>query len=474
MPITNNITINIQSGNVTINQDAALLAGVEVNIAKDAGLTVAGGKNIYFYDSDEWNSDNFVWGPCKFKSVANAPGKAYNRSNGDLVDAKMDVNGSVTAIGAIYTTKGGADICSSKGTGKYIQQGTPGTETATYQYNANGNNAVTIPITPAKLKNASADKPYTETSTAKAGETFTYCTCPRCDGKWDKILIFAAICDSTGKQTGTYPTLQKAVDAYRPNSSTAPTNYIQLLHNTAENINANSKLYLDLNGCTVTGNFNMNGNTLYGMDSTTDNYDGTTPGKLDGTVTGNVALVHETSAKTVDGYDSLRYVAIKNEDGTEYTFHRFNISVTGYRFELTTGDTPKCALFFIGKFQGDAEAKKHLTSLGFTLDGLKGSASKKVVTCTMPDALDKEVDVDENGVYCFEAYLMREIDKSNPDTYRKPFSATAQATFSNGGTQDSETKQWSFEDAWTNPGELDPAQKDILDKFLKALNIPNP
>ena len=104
LPITNNITINIQSGNVTINQDAALLAGVEVNIAEGAGLTVADGKNIYFYDSDEWNSDNFVWGSCKFKSVAYAPGKAYNRSNKDLVDAKMDVNGSVTAIGAIYTT----------------------------------------------------------------------------------------------------------------------------------------------------------------------------------------------------------------------------------------------------------------------------------------------------------------------------------------------------------------------------------
>ncbi|MDY3975274.1 MAG: hypothetical protein SOY77_02055, partial [Eubacteriales bacterium] len=48
LPITNNITINIQSGNVTINQDAALLAGVEVNIAEGAGLTVANGKNIYF------------------------------------------------------------------------------------------------------------------------------------------------------------------------------------------------------------------------------------------------------------------------------------------------------------------------------------------------------------------------------------------------------------------------------------------
>ena len=172
LPITNNVTINIQSGNVTINQDAALLAGVEVNIAEGAGLTVANGKNIYFYDSDEWNSDNFVWGPCKFKSVAYAPGKAYNRSNNDLVDAKMDVNGSVTAIGAIYTTKGGANICSSNGTGKYIQQGTPGRETATYQYNANGNNAVTIPITPAKLHNL--DGTYFETATAKAGDTINY------------------------------------------------------------------------------------------------------------------------------------------------------------------------------------------------------------------------------------------------------------------------------------------------------------
>ena len=171
LPITNNITINIQSGNVTINQDAALLAGVQVNIAEGAGLTVANGKNIYFYDSDEWNSDNFVWGPCKFKSVAYAPGKAYNRSNNDLVDAKMDVNGSVTAIGAIYTTKGGADICSSNGTGKYIQQGTPGMATETYQYNAN-KKAVTIPITAAKLHNA--DGSYTETATASAGDVIDY------------------------------------------------------------------------------------------------------------------------------------------------------------------------------------------------------------------------------------------------------------------------------------------------------------
>ena len=171
LPITNNISINIQSGKVTINQDAALLAGVEVNIAEGADLTVASGKTIYVYDGDEWNSDNFVWGSCKFKSVAYAPGKAYNRTNADLKDVKIDVNGTLAALGAIYTTKGGADICSSGGTGVYSQQGTPGTETVTHQYNSSSND-ISITITPAKLHNA--DGSYVETKTAKAGDTINY------------------------------------------------------------------------------------------------------------------------------------------------------------------------------------------------------------------------------------------------------------------------------------------------------------
>ena len=71
----------------------------------------------------------------------------------------------------IYTTKGGADICSSGGTGVYSQQGTPGTETVTHQYNSNSND-ISITITPAKLHNA--DGSYVETKTAKAGDTINY------------------------------------------------------------------------------------------------------------------------------------------------------------------------------------------------------------------------------------------------------------------------------------------------------------
>ena len=173
LPITNNITINIQSGNVTINQDAALLAGVEVNIAEGAGLTVANGKSIYIYDRDEWVAQNFVTGG-KFKAVLYAPGKHYNRTEANLIDVKVDVNGTLTAIGDIYTTASGADICSSNGTGVYNQQGKPGTETKTYQYTQINSDVTAhqIPITAAKLHNA--DGSYTETKTAKAGDTINY------------------------------------------------------------------------------------------------------------------------------------------------------------------------------------------------------------------------------------------------------------------------------------------------------------
>lgn len=478
LPITNNITINIQSGNVTINQDAALLAGVEVNIAESAGLTVASGKNVYVYDADQWNSDNFVWGSCKFKSVAYAPGKAYNRTNKDLKDVKMDVNGSVTAIGAIYTTEGGADICSSKGTGKYIQQGTPGTETTTYQYDGN-KKSHDIPITAAKLKNADGGG-YTETSTAEAGQTIPYCTCPACGkGKW--LKDFAEIVKNDGTRTN-YPTLQKAVTEF-PQDSNGNT-YIKMLHSTTEdipteNITTDKNLYLDLNGCTVKGNISVTGtHKLYGMDSSAKaDYTTAPSGKIVGTVKG-CAPTYQTPGDTND-----RYVAIQGleEDGrTEnLSFHRFNISVTGYRFELAA---PQCALFFIGKFQGDKAAKDYLTSLGFTLKDKKdkqlGKANYKFTAGTVfPDMPDEGKEstsevVRSGDAYLFEAYLMRSFDKENHNGYTEEIGATAQATFDNGGKQDSETQWLSFEEAWKNAKGLDETQQEILDNFREYLGIP--
>lgn len=483
LPITNNITINIQSGNVTINQDAALLAGVEVNIAEGAGLTVADKKNIYIYDRDEWVAQNFVTGG-KFKAVPYAPGKHYKRTDADLKDVKMDVNGSVTAIGTIYTTKGGADICSSNKTGKYVQQGTPGTEPKTYQYTQNKSSVTAheIPITAAKLHNA--DGTYTETANASAGQTIPYCTCPTCGGsdggKW--LKDFAAIINSDGTHMD-YPTLQKAVDAYKPDDSTAPTNYIKLLHDTTEKpISVNNKsLYLDLNGRTVTGDISVtNGYKLYGMDNSSKEYIAPS-GKIVGKVTGCAPTYETPPVKVgdVDTYD--RYVAIPGteENGTlNLSFHHFNISVTGYRFELAA---PQCALFFIGKFQGDKAAKDYLTSLGITLkdnnNNLLGEAKYEFTADTVIPPMPKEGEEGTSEVvlsgddYLFEVYLKRSFDKAKPEGYTKEISATAQATFKNNGTQQSDPQNLSFQDAWQNATDLNETQRANLNKFLEALGI---
>lgn len=480
LPFTNNMTVDLTSGSkLSINQTASLLPGVETTIAKGAELVVSSGKSIYIYDRDEWVAEDFVTGG-KFKAVLYAPGKHYNRTNADLKDVKMDVNGSVTAIGAIYTTAGGADICSSAGTGVYNQQGTPGMEPKTYQYTQIKSSVTPheIPITAAKLHNA--DDSYTETNNtvAKAGDTFTYCKGQECGGgKWVKNLQVAAIIDSTGKQTP-YPTLQEAVTKFLQGSSNT---YIKMLHSTTEdipteNITTNKDLYLDLNGCTVKGDISVTGAyKLYGMDSSAKaDYTTAPTGKIVGTVTG-CAPTYQTPGDTND-----RYVAILSEENGTSTlsFHRFNISVTGYRFELKA---PECALFFIGKFQGDEAAKKYLSKLGFTLkddnDTQLGKADYEFTADTvipeMPaDGKESTSEVVRSGdAFLFEVYLKRSFDKAKPDGYTKKISATAQATFKNNGTQDSEPKLWSFEDAWKNPGELDETQQEILDNFLQKLGI---
>lgn len=474
LPINNNMTLEILSGRVAVNCDAALLPGAQITIAQGAELNVASDKSLYVYDLTQWkkgyayNSNDSGYAPVLY-----SPTKTGTRK---LTNAKIDVNGKLTAIGSVYTTESGANICSSEGTGRFIQTGGPGTSTTTYQCTQADKDItyVNIPITPAQLKNF--DGSYTPTADSSADTTFTYCKCQDCgNGTWVPNLKVAAICASDGTQTETCSTLQEAVGKYSPDNNTAPTNYIKLLHSTTETITASRDIYLDLNGCTVTGNITVaSGHKLYGMDSSAKaDYTTAPTGKIVGTVTG-CAPTYQTPGDTND-----RYVAISvTENGTSnLSFHRFNISVSGYRFELKA---PECALFFIGKFQGDEAAKAYLSKLGFTLKGENDKplgednyelpAGKDIPPEAEPG--DSPVVRSADDAFLFEVYLKRSFEKDKPDTaYTEKISATAQAMFKNNGTQDSEPKLWSFEDAWTNPGELDETQQAILDKFLDKLGI---
>lgn len=494
LPVNSNMTLEILSGRVAVNSDAALLPGAKITIAQGAELNVTSGVSLYVYDIAEWG--NYCYNNVQFAPVKYSPTKTWTRT---LTDATIDVNGTLTAAGSIYTTVSGANIPSTKETGRFIQTGGPGTESKTHQVKKQGtipliDNAeyADIPITPAQLLNA--DGSYTLTAGSSARDTFTYCTGSECGGgKWVKNLQVAAINNNDGTQVTTHETLQEAVDRFSQDSS--GNTYIKMLHSTTEEINAQSDLYLDLNGCTVTGNFNMTGHTLYGMDSATDEYNGV---KKAGKIVGSVAPYAKTTYQTppvpenVDDGAYKRYVAIsgKEADGkANLSFHRFNISVTGYRFELAA---PECALFFIGKFQGEAEAKKHLTSLGFTLKDGKDTqlGTDSYSLPANPEDIPKESNPGKSPVvlsgdaYLFEVHLKRSFEKNSDVTASEEFSAIAKATFKSSGVQDQDEdnslssveRNLSFKKAWedalkpTNSG-MKPKDKEILTNFLKKFGI---
>lgn len=501
LPIMQNTTINVKSGTTTIDQSLCLIPGSQVIVDEGATINIASGKSLFVYDRSDWvykewdtetitvngqQKPRYVYsgftypGSTDFRPEYYTPSRNSDNSKcwtthfttADMKDVKFDVNGTLNVAGKLYTTAGGADITSSLGSGKVVLSTAPTGDVTTHQYmqsrkeyksssgkyenDASGYKEITA--TPAKLKNA--DGKYTETKDAVANDTFTYCKCQDCgNGTWVKDV--AAINDSTGKQVTTHNTLQEAVGNLKADQ------YIKLLHNTTEKtINVNNKsLYLDLNGRTVTGDISVtNGYKLYGMDSSAKaDYTTAPKGKIVGTVTG-CAPTYQTPGDTYDCYVAISVT----ENGTStLSFHRFNISVTGYRFELKA---PECALFFIGKFQGDDAAKTHLKSLGFTLNG-ENSAESKNDSLKMPEALNDEYVKEKGDAYLFEFYLKRSFEKNSPATaYTETFSAIAHATFDNGGTQDSKTQYLSFKDAWQNSS-MTEKDKAILNNFFNEFGI---
>ncbi len=205
LPINSNISIFIHSGTTTLKQTVALLPGSELTVDRGAELVLetgtvsasdmyTGGENLFIYDADEWNyginldteqtvnGTNYVYSNRKFSPVAYTPSRTYNRTNADLKDVVVNINGTLTAKGFVYTTAGGASIISSEGTGKFFMESGAGSDTLTFQA-TQADTAITylaIPIVSAMLKNA--DGSYTETAGAEAGATYGYK-----DGKWVKL-----------------------------------------------------------------------------------------------------------------------------------------------------------------------------------------------------------------------------------------------------------------------------------------------
>lgn len=132
---------------------------------------------MYVYDRDEWIGKNYGYNAdlIVIKYTAST-GKQGNRTADDLVDATIDVNGTMQIDGKIYTTTSGANIFSSQGTGQvYFASATTDT-TTTYQAKQSGTDVTYDPISCNSAWLRNGDGTYTETAGAQAGWSYKYDT----------------------------------------------------------------------------------------------------------------------------------------------------------------------------------------------------------------------------------------------------------------------------------------------------------
>lgn len=277
----------------------------------------------------------------------------------------------------------------------------------------------------------------------------------------------AQIVQSDGTTIDDYATLADAVANFNGETQ----GYIQLLGDVTESVTIDKAVRLDLAGYDVNGEVTITGDgTLCGMDSSSDGYAAPT-GSIT-TVTGGtpVSVVETTGFKSSDEYAFFRYLAIAADDRS-WSFHRFNISVTGYRFELAASSAPECALFFIARFSGDELVRNQLQKIEITMTEDENEIKGPVFT---GEATAAEWEKTETG-YLFEAHIVRAFSDANDDRYDKPIGAYATVTFKGDESQESVERELSYSEAWNDAlktdEQLDEAQREKLEAFLRELNL---
>ena len=164
LPINGNISIIMRKGTMHVNEDMSLLPGAEITIEEGSELEVTEGADLFVYDREEWIGKGYITGNRDFYAAAYVANQQqrYTRTANDLKDAKIDINGTMTANGGVYTTAGGGNIISSKGTGQFVLSNAVDGSRKLHEITQSNTDATfhEIAITPAQLCNA--DETFTE------------------------------------------------------------------------------------------------------------------------------------------------------------------------------------------------------------------------------------------------------------------------------------------------------------------------
>lgn len=108
LPINNNISIAVKSGSAcSTNQDLGFLPGSELIVEKGASFEIQKGHNLTFYDLDNWG--NYAT-EAKLRPVLYSPTRTKARTEADLTDAKLALDGTLTVGSGSYLMTTGQQI----------------------------------------------------------------------------------------------------------------------------------------------------------------------------------------------------------------------------------------------------------------------------------------------------------------------------------------------------------------------------
>ena len=164
LPLNGGMMIDVKSGTTTVEQDLEMLPGTVVSVQQNAEVKIDSGKKVCLYDVDDWG--NFT-GSAKMYAVGYsvANGTTAIRTAANMPSARIDVNGTFTVSGSLYTSNGGADITSTIGTvgehGKLVFGTAPSGNTTIYEM-ADNSTKTSVTMYPPKLHNG--DDTYSATA----------------------------------------------------------------------------------------------------------------------------------------------------------------------------------------------------------------------------------------------------------------------------------------------------------------------
>ena len=124
--------------------------------------------------------------------------------------------------------------------------------------------------------------------------------------------------------------------------------YIRLMSDQTADVELTQDLYIDMNGHNLTGTIKTNGFKIYGMDSTTDAYNGDLVGQFSCVNENGNPVIPVNQFKTDKTGVIRRYLAVADENG--YSFHRFYFALTSMTIRPSTIGVGYKAVFY-----GDAQ-----------------------------------------------------------------------------------------------------------------------